>query len=255
MVKQILRDIQYMERMFQQQQDLYELLYLVHRLEGDIIERISKYRNNKNAAPLALPATAYEPVKETPAAEKTPQPQSVPPTYEDIVVFTPPPADTTTHTALKTKDALHFPDNIHPAPPRHPYEYIDEVRLKDKKDPITPTLSPSVNDNFSTQTDKKDINDQLKSDNPALGDWITQNTVIDVRNRINLNDRILFIRELFNNDMNAFESVIQALNHLQKPEEIDAYLSEQVVIPFGWHQKTDIANYFIQLVKKQPSSM
>ena len=73
--------------------------------------------------------------------------------------------------------------------------------------------------------------------------------IIPIRNiwdGIGINDRILFVRELFENDSSKFELAVNALNQLSTLQEAVNYLK----MNFKWH-KTDASKKFLILVKRR----
>ncbi len=63
---------------------------------------------------------------------------------------------------------------------------------------------------------------------------------------IGINDRILFIRELFENNSTKFEEAVSALNHLDTIQDAVNFLK----LNFKWH-KTEASQKFLVLVKRR----
>jgi hypothetical protein len=63
---------------------------------------------------------------------------------------------------------------------------------------------------------------------------------------IGINDRILFIRELFGNNSSKFEAAVTTLNQLNTIQEAVSYLK----LNFIW-RKTEASQKFLALVKRR----
>ena len=63
---------------------------------------------------------------------------------------------------------------------------------------------------------------------------------------IGINDRVLFVRELFENNSSKFELAVTELNQLATLQEAVNYLKKN----FKWH-KTDASKKFLVLVKRR----
>lgn len=76
---------------------------------------------------------------------------------------------------------------------------------------------------------------------------IKMQTVDDIMIAIGLNDRFLFIRELFNNDADFFKSTIDTLNVMDSWRSAGDYLSEN----FSWDPEDPTLTLFLSVVKRR----
>jgi hypothetical protein len=67
-----------------------------------------------------------------------------------------------------------------------------------------------------------------------------------IRDGIGINDRFLFIRELFGNDLEKYEATIAALDSFNRIEEAVSYLKQN----FKWN-KSEAGQKFLNLVKRR----
>lgn len=99
---------------------------------------------------------------------------------------------------------------------------------------ITPEPESAVSDNnqkttFDLFTDSaaETLADKLGSnDEASIADKMQKSQVNDLRQAIGINEKFLFINELFNGDMGRYNKVIDELNGLETQRGIDAYLLE-----------------------------
>ena len=120
------------------------------------------------------------------------------------------------HTATK-------PEKESPAPPGEPPLPRPEEAAK------TPL------DLFSTAPPET-LGDTLKpSGKPALADSLQMNSVNDLREAIGINDKFLFINELFNGDLQRYNKVIDELNSFSGLLGAQTYLTE-LQVQYQWDE-------------------
>ncbi len=84
----------------------------------------------------------------------------------------------------------------------------------------------STIDLFSTSAEPT-LGDKFKSDEqPTIADKITKNPINELREAIGINEKFLFINELFNGDMGRYNKIIDELDQLQTMEGVNTYLLE-----------------------------
>ena len=100
-------------------------------------------------------------------------------------------------------------------------EYEDGVI--EEKDEIQ---EKSTIDLFST-TGEPTLGDKLKTDKqPTVADKITKSTINELREAIGINEKFLFINELFNCDLNRYNKIIDELDQLPTLEGVNTYMLE-----------------------------
>jgi hypothetical protein len=71
----------------------------------------------------------------------------------------------------------------------------------------------------------------------------------DLRTQIGINDKFMFIRELFNNDENLYEHTVSSLNKYSDLDEALIFLNEN----FRWKGDNPAAQSFINMLIKKLS--
>lgn len=86
-----------------------------------------------------------------------------------------------------------------------------------------------------------------------LSEKLANQPIADLRQALSLNDRLLFTRELFAGDQQAFEQAVNAVNTAPGFEHAKNYLIGQCVGTFGWTDKSrlDLAKKFVTLVRRR----
>jgi hypothetical protein len=123
-------------------------------------------------------------------------------------------------------------------------------------DPLVeiPTLSHQpgnreINDLIGTSAS---LNDKLKTGNAIeLGTILKASPVKELRKAIGVNDRFVFINELFRGDEPMYERSIKTINNFRILPEAEYWMERELKIKLGWDDSRDIVQHFYQLVKRR----
>jgi hypothetical protein len=75
-----------------------------------------------------------------------------------------------------------------------------------------------------------------------------QYTRSDIRQLIGINDKYLYISELFGNNKEAYEEVLDELNHFESEQEAVNWLRNSVYKEYNWSEDIEAVQYFLSLV-------
>lgn len=70
----------------------------------------------------------------------------------------------------------------------------------------------------------------------------------DIRQLIGINDKYQYISELFANNVEAYEAVMQELNTFDSEEEAIVWINNSVTTQFGWQDDTESVQAFFRLL-------
>ncbi|MFN8291449.1 MAG: hypothetical protein U0U70_14425 [Chitinophagaceae bacterium] len=120
-------------------------------------------------------------------------------------------------------------------------------------DPLNdiPTLShqgKEIND-MAGQTES--LNDKLKMGKTELVERLKETPVKDLRKAIGINDRFLFINELFRGDENMYERCIKTINSFNIYAEAEYWISRELKVKLGWKDDSGTVQHFDQLVRRR----
>jgi hypothetical protein len=122
-------------------------------------------------------------------------------------------------------------------------------------DPMTeiPTLShqsrgKEVND---VENKQESLNDKLKGGKTELVEILKETPVKDLRKAIGINDRFLFISELFRGDENMYERCIKTINSFNIYAEAEYWITRELKVKLGWNPDAPTVKHFYQLVKRR----
>lgn len=163
------------------------------------------------AAPVPKPQVVQPPVVPQP---EVPEPVVQKPVVQEPVPAAPPP--------------VHVPDLN--------YDPLVEI----------PTLSQQVK-----QVEPESINDRLKQTKTELAEVLKESPIKDLRKAIGINDRFLFINELFRGDEAMYERSIKTINGFNIYPEAEYWISRELKTKLGWNSDHPSVLQFDQLVKRR----
>ena len=116
----------------------------------------------------------------------------------------------------------------------------EEIEIKDKK---TITLEEELHDTISVEVaaelfekpdSKKSLNDQLQK-NINIG----------------LNDRIAFVKNLFNGSQEEFNRVVSQLNTIKTEKEAKKFINKMVKPDYNWSEQEEYEARFIAIIERK----
>src|SRR5215471_1280769 len=121
-----------------------------------------------------------------------------------------------------------------------------------------PTLShqqgvKEINEMVSMQSES--LNDRLKQEKTEVVEVLKHEPIKDLRKAIGINDRFVFINELFRGDEPVYERSIKTINSFHIYAEAEYWINRELVVKLGWDKESEIVRHFYQLVKRRFSSM
>lgn len=112
---------------------------------------------------------------------------------------------------------------------------IEDIKTPTLEDELKDTISVDVTADLFTKVEpKKSLNDRL-------------NNII----QIGLNDRIAFVKHLFNGDSGDFNRVVSQLNTFSNEEEAKQFISKTVKPDYNWSDKEEYETRFLEIVARK----
>jgi hypothetical protein len=125
------------------------------------------------------------------------------------------------------------------------------------EDDLPPTLAQqapiiqSKEINQTVHTVKESINDLLKEPKTELSEKLTEVPVKDLKKAIGINDRFLYINELFRGDEAMYERSIKTINGFSIWPEAEYWIRRELKTKLGWSDSNETVKQFDQLVKRR----
>ncbi|WP_457128292.1 hypothetical protein [Mucilaginibacter sp. HD30] len=107
-------------------------------------------------------------------------------------------------------------------------------QAKDKEEVLT------INQRMSAQLNKGGLSDQPGGQ-----------PVSDLKHAISLNDKLLYIKDLFNGYNLSYSEAIEILNRLGSFEDAERFLTKNYVVKNNWENKADTAAKFYAVLKRR----
>ena len=113
-------------------------------------------------------------------------------------------------------------------------------------------MGKEVNETVGRQ---ESLNDRLKEDRTEVMHALKDTPIRDLRKAIGINDRFVFINELFRGDEPMYERSIKTINSFNIYPEAEYWMNRELKIKLGWDDTRETVKHFYQLVKRRFSSM
>jgi len=95
------------------------------------------------------------------------------------------------------------------------------------------------------------LNDQLKETKIELSQSLTSTPIKDLKKGIGVNDRFLFINELFRGDEAMYERSIKTIQSFSIYAEAEFWIRRELKVKIGWRDNHPVVKQFDQLVKRR----
>jgi len=117
-----------------------------------------------------------------------------------------------------------------------------------------PTLTQQVNRKELNDTMGQagtSLNDKLKSEKTELAEVLTESPIRDLKKGIGVNDRYVFLNELFRGDDAMYERSIKTINGFRILAEAEYWIERELKVKLGWDDGKTTTQHFYQLVKRR----
>ena len=136
---------------------------------------------------------------------------------------------------------------------------IEESFLKDTKNEIPPVqisleeeLKDAIDADVATQMFEKvtkenpAVEDKIETKQRSLNDTLFKNNL-----QIGLNDRIAFVKNLFEGDQGDFNRVLSQLNSFKTENEAKKFLNNMVKPDYDWSENEEYEQRLLELIERK----
>lgn len=99
------------------------------------------------------------------------------------------------------------------------------------------------------------LNDRLKEVKIELSERLTETPIKDLRKAIGINDRYLFLNELFRGDEAMYERSIKTIQNFSIFAEAEYWIKRELKVKIGWLDSDPTVKQFDSLVKRRFSGV
>jgi hypothetical protein len=115
-----------------------------------------------------------------------------------------------------------------------------------QKSTIEFTVTPAA------RADKKTLLDEfLNTKTDTIADFLKRKTIESIRKSITINQKFMFVKELFKEDETLFNKVINDLDNLENLEQAANYLEENFFNNNLWNRESETVVEFIEVLEKK----
>ncbi|MEO6720364.1 MAG: hypothetical protein ABIN67_08355 [Ferruginibacter sp.] len=105
--------------------------------------------------------------------------------------------------------------------------------------------------NESASKEVASLNDRLKEIKIEISEKLTETPVKDLKKAIGINDRFLYINDLFRGDEAMYERSIKTINSFLIWPEAEYWIRRELKTKLGWTDDNETVKQFDQLVKRR----
>ena len=134
------------------------------------------------------------------------------------------------------------------ARPPFVYNPMEDVPTLSHQTPLAKTHSSKNEIPFEYP---ESLNDRLKEIKIELSDKLTDAPIKDLKKAIGVNDRFLFINELFRGDEAMYERSITTIQNFSILAEAEYWIRRELKVKIGWVDSDPIVKQFDQLVRRR----
>ena len=119
-------------------------------------------------------------------------------------------------------------------------EVVAETKKEETPSPIEVDPKSSINDKFSGHAEKLTLADKLR-----------QSPIEDLNKAIGLNQKFLFMNDLFEGENEKYKEALTTINNFATYMEADEFINNSLKHQFSWDENSVSAQKFIDLVKRR----
>jgi hypothetical protein len=117
------------------------------------------------------------------------------------------------------------------------------------KEPAVAREAREVNKTLATSAES--LNEKLKEERTEVMTTLQDTPVRDLKKAIGINDRYLFVNDLFRGDENMYERSIKTINGFSIYPEAQYWIQRELKVKLSWPDNSETVKLFDQLIKRR----
>jgi len=130
------------------------------------------------------------------------------------------------------------------------FDPVEDIPTLTHQQPPVPEPKKEVHQSLNEKKGDS-LNERLKENKNELFDSLADQPIRDLRKAIGVNDKFLFINELFRGDDVMYERSIKTINSFSIYPEAEYWIKRELKLKLGWDEKSPEVKQFDQLVKRR----
>jgi hypothetical protein len=95
------------------------------------------------------------------------------------------------------------------------------------------------------------LNEKLRANQVEIGALLNNGPIKELKKGIGINDRFLFVQELFRGDETMYERSIKTIDGFAIYPEAQFWIQRELKLKIGWNEESATVKHFDQLVKRR----
>lgn len=95
------------------------------------------------------------------------------------------------------------------------------------------------------------LNEKLRANQIEIGSLFNNEPIKELKKGIGINDRFLFVQELFRGDESMYERSIKTIDGFAIYPEAQFWIQRELKLKIGWNEDSDTVKHFDQFVKRR----
>ncbi len=222
-----------------------KLLITVQMIQAELLQKNGEFTSvNKGRVAVMMPASSYNNNLDHTYTKRNEQPVKQEEKIVEILKVDEKEIEEELEQMKKNAQAKNqMSEN---AKPLLVFDPIEDVPTLTHQTP-TPDTRKNINE---SSVRPESLNEKLKQSKMELSDMLTEAPLRDLKKAIGVNDRFLFINELFRGDEAMYERSIKTINNFSIYPEAQYWIERELKVKIGW-KDSDIVRQFDQLVKRR----
>lgn len=108
-----------------------------------------------------------------------------------------------------------------------------------------------LNELLVAQHEQPELNERLKEEKVEVATVLQSAPVRDLKKAVGINDRYLFVNELFRGDESMYERSMKTINGFNIYPEAQYWIERELKVKLGWNDQCEAARLFDQLVRRR----
>lgn len=132
------------------------------------------------------------------------------------------------------------------------FETTNEMPTLDHQKAYTATEPVEIFEFNKTLANKvESLNEKLKEDRVEVVNALQGTPIRDLKKAIGVNDRYLFVHDLFRGDENMYERSLKTINGFNIYPEAQYWIQRELKVKLSWPDNSDTVKLFDQLIKRR----
>lgn len=119
----------------------------------------------------------------------------------------------------------------------------------------TPVTKNEQKEHFEFNTmlaqGSESLNDRLKENRVEVVTTLQGSPIRDLKKAIGINDRFLFVNDLFRGDENMYERSLKTINGFSIYPEAEYWIQRELKVKLGWPEDSESVKLFDQLIRRR----